>query len=97
MPLNPLDNFPEALIRQNMVASKYCNSFLDVKFEDQSKEWKIGTVPKFALSKNYESIDGTSHVASSTHPMSILMKQAEVISLFHPASILSFLILVYHK
>ncbi|XP_020105525.1 protein ALWAYS EARLY 2 isoform X3 [Ananas comosus] len=77
MPLNPLENFPEALRRQNMVAGKYCNSFLDVKFEDQSKEWKVGSVPKFALSKNYESIDGTSHVASSTHPMSILMKQAE--------------------
>ncbi|XP_072981693.1 protein ALWAYS EARLY 3-like isoform X2 [Typha angustifolia] len=76
MPLNPLENIPEALRRQNIVMNKFCNSFLDTKLDDRSKEWKIGGAMEYASGESLESAHGTSHVASY-YPMNTLMKQAK--------------------
>ncbi|XP_010931795.1 protein ALWAYS EARLY 3 isoform X3 [Elaeis guineensis] len=77
MPLNPLENIPEALRRQNIVANKFCTSFADTKLEDGSKEWKIGGSMKFAPAESLEITNGSSSIASSSYPMHTLMKQAK--------------------
>lgn len=77
MPLNPLENIPEALRRQNIVANKFCTSFADTKIEDGSKEWKIGGSMKFAPAESLEITNGSSSIASSSYPMHTLMKQAK--------------------
>ena len=76
MPLHPLENFPESLRRQNIV-NKYYSSFSEVKFEDRSKEYGGGGQGKFIPNVSSDSADATSFVLSS-HPISILMKQAKV-------------------
>ncbi|XP_038971850.1 protein ALWAYS EARLY 2-like isoform X3 [Phoenix dactylifera] len=77
MPLNPLENIPEALRRQNIVANKFCTSFSDTKLDDGSKEWKIGGSMKFAPAESLEITNGSSNIASSSYPMHTLMKQAK--------------------
>ncbi|XP_038971849.1 protein ALWAYS EARLY 2-like isoform X2 [Phoenix dactylifera] len=79
MPLNPLENIPEALRRQNIVANKFCTSFSDTKLDDGSKEWKIGGSMKFAPAESLEITNGSSNIASSSYPMHTLMKQGDTI------------------
>ncbi|KAG8064258.1 hypothetical protein GUJ93_ZPchr0004g39168 [Zizania palustris] len=75
MPLHPLDNFPEALRRQNIV-NKYYNSFLEAKFEDRSKELGSGGPTRFTTNVCIDGGDATSIIPSS-HPINTLMKQAK--------------------
>ncbi|KAJ6832829.1 protein ALWAYS EARLY 2-like isoform X2 [Iris pallida] len=77
MPLNPLDNMPEVLRRQNVVMNKFCNNFTDTKLEDQPKEWIIGGSMKLAPNESGDSADVSSYIASSNYPMNTLMKQAK--------------------
>jgi len=78
MPLNPLENLPEALRRQNVGIYKFCNSFADIKLEGQPKEWKIGHTAKSAPSESPEIADGSSYISPPNYPMNTLMKQAKV-------------------
>ncbi|KAJ6837548.1 protein ALWAYS EARLY 2-like isoform X2 [Iris pallida] len=76
MPLNPLENMPEGLERQNVVMNKFCNNFTDTKVEDQPKEWKIGGSMKLAPNESADIADMSSYIASSNYSMKTLMKQA---------------------
>lgn len=78
MPVNPLENMPEALRRQNVGIYKFCNSFTDIKLEGQPKEWKIGHSTKSAPSESSDIAEGSSYICSPSYPMNTLMKQAKV-------------------
>lgn len=82
MPLNPLENMPEALRRQNLGIYKFCNSFTDVKMEGQPKEWKLGISAKSPPTDNSETPEESSYISSPNYPMSTLMKQAKVYLIF---------------
>ncbi|KAL0919995.1 hypothetical protein M5K25_009092 [Dendrobium thyrsiflorum] len=76
MPLNPVENIPEALRRQNLVINKFCSGFSDLRLDEQ-KEFKTKDSMTFASTENMEAADCTSHVASYSYPMNTLMNQAK--------------------
>ncbi|KAJ0985772.1 hypothetical protein J5N97_004128 [Dioscorea zingiberensis] len=76
MPLNPSENMPEVLRRQNIGVDRYCNSFTDIKLDDQPKDWKIEGALRSALTENLDVTDGTSHITSN-YSMNTLLKQAK--------------------
>lgn len=75
MPVNPLENMPEALRRQNVGIYKFCNSFPDIKLDGLQKEWKYSM--KSAPSESSDIADG-SYIYSPSYPMNTLMKEAKV-------------------
>ncbi|KAF5184492.1 Always early [Thalictrum thalictroides] len=77
MPLNPLDNMPEALRRQNFAGDKLHENVSEPKVNGRSKDWKVGGYVKAALSENQENADGTSHISSPTYSMNTLLKHAK--------------------
>lgn len=77
MPLNPVENMPDAL-RRNVYASK----FGDPKFMVRSNDWRAGALNWVSPSQSSEALGGPSHTITS-HPMSTLLKQAKVACCFH--------------
>ncbi|KAK9136957.1 hypothetical protein Sjap_007551 [Stephania japonica] len=77
MPLNPLENMPEALRRQSCVANKLHENFNEPQANGQLKDWKTGVYSKSAPSENLENGDCMPHVSSSMYPMSTLLRQAK--------------------
>lgn len=77
MPLNPSENMPEVLRRQNIGVDRYCNSLTDIKLDDQPKDWKIKGAPKSGLAENLDMTDGIAHITSN-YSMNTLLKQAKV-------------------
>lgn len=77
MPLNPLDNMPEALRRRNASGDKLHESTNEPKPNGHSKDWKNGAYTKVAPSENQENADGTSKISSVTVPMNTLLKHAK--------------------
>lgn len=78
MPLNPVENIPEALRRPNFVCNKFCSGFSDLR-SDEQKEFKARDSMTFTSTESMEAADGASHVASYSYPMNTLMNQAKVI------------------
>ncbi|KAM0938052.1 putative transcription factor MYB-HB-like family [Dioscorea sansibarensis] len=76
MPLSPSENMPEVLRRQNIGVDRYCNSFTDIKLDDQPKDWKIKGAPKSGLAENLDMTDGISHITSN-YSINTLLKQAK--------------------
>ncbi|OVA06495.1 SANT/Myb domain [Macleaya cordata] len=76
MPLNPLENMPEALRRQNISVDRLCENFNEPKLHNQSKDWKTGGYMNVAPSEN-PAADGTSQISSPTYPLNTLLKQAK--------------------
>ncbi|KAK9161497.1 hypothetical protein Syun_007838 [Stephania yunnanensis] len=77
MPLNPLENMPEALRRQSFVANKLHENFNEPQANGQLKDWKTGVYSKGAPSENLENGDSMPHVSSPMYPMSTLLRQAK--------------------
>jgi hypothetical protein len=78
MPLNPVENMPDTVRRQNVYASK----FGEPKFVVQANDWRAGLPSRVPPSQNSEVLGGPSHTAT-TYPMSTLLKQAKVTCCFH--------------
>lgn len=76
MPLNPVENIPEALRRQNLVINKFCSGFSDLRLDEQ-KEFKTRDSMTFTSAESLEAADGASHVASYNYPMNTLINQAK--------------------
>lgn len=76
MPLNPVENIPEALRRQNLVINKFCSGFSDLRLDEQ-KDFKTRDSITLASTESLEGADGASHVASYSYPMNTLMNQAK--------------------
>ncbi|KAK8961043.1 Protein ALWAYS EARLY 2 [Platanthera guangdongensis] len=76
MPMNPIENIPEALRRSILGIHKFCNGFSDLRLDEQ-KEFKTRDGVTFASNVNLESADGASHVATYSYPMNTLMNQAK--------------------
>lgn len=72
MPLNPVQNMPEGLRRQNAYASK---------FGVQDNDWRTGTSPRVPPTQSLECASGPSHTA--TYPNNTILKQVKVIFCFH--------------
>lgn len=77
MPLNPLDNMPEALRRQNVSGDKLHENSNEPKPNCRSKDWKSGGYMKVTSSENQENVDGTSKISSVAVPMNTLLKHAQ--------------------
>ncbi|PIA61564.1 hypothetical protein AQUCO_00300823v1 [Aquilegia coerulea] len=77
MPLNPLENMPEALRRQNFAGDKLQENVSEPKPNGRSKDLKVGGNVKAALSENQENAEGTSHISSPTYSMNTLLKHAK--------------------
>lgn len=78
MPLNPVENIPEALRSPNLVSNKFCSVSSDLRLDEQ-KEFKTRDIMTFSSTENLEAGDGASHVTSYSYPMNTLMNQAKVI------------------
>ncbi|XP_020596183.1 protein ALWAYS EARLY 2-like isoform X2 [Phalaenopsis equestris] len=76
MPLNPVENIPEALQRQNLVINKFCSGFSDLRLDEQ-KEFKARDSLTFASTGRFEAVDGAPQVSSYSYPMNTLMNQAK--------------------
>ncbi|KAF8369540.1 hypothetical protein HHK36_032442 [Tetracentron sinense] len=77
MPLNPLENMPEALKRENVAVGKFCENFNEPKVDGQSKSWKTRGYMKVVPSENLENVDGPTHISLLTYPMNTSLKQAK--------------------
>ncbi|KAF3331243.1 protein ALWAYS EARLY 2-like isoform X1 [Carex littledalei] len=72
MPLNPVQNMPEALRRQNSYASK----FGDQNFVVQDNDLRSGAPPRVSSSQSLEYTSGPSNIATS-YPKNTLLKQVK--------------------
>ncbi|XP_010243547.1 PREDICTED: protein ALWAYS EARLY 3-like isoform X2 [Nelumbo nucifera] len=73
MPLNPMENMPKVLQRQNAGVDKLCENINEPKV-NLPKDWKSGGCMKFTPSENLEMADGSSQI-SSTCPLNTLLTQ----------------------
>ncbi|KAG9454834.1 hypothetical protein H6P81_007738 [Aristolochia fimbriata] len=71
MPLNPLENMPEALRRQSF------RNYSEPKVDGLPKEWEFGGSWKLGFSETSEDVEGLSSVPSASYPINVLMKQAK--------------------
>lgn len=78
MPLNPLENMPEALRRQNTGVDRFRESINGIKADSETEEWKSAGSIKLNPSENLEKVDGFCQVASSNYSMNTLLRQAKV-------------------
>ncbi|XVF38683.1 hypothetical protein REPUB_Repub20aG0123000 [Reevesia pubescens] len=66
MPLNPLENLPASLLRQNAAISKFAENFNELKMNGQPKENKMEENFKFTQRDNLENASSPSHTSPST-------------------------------
>lgn len=81
MPLNPVENIPEALRRPKPDSNKFCSSSSDLRLVEQ-KEFKTRDIMTSSSTESLEAADGASHVTPYSYPMNTLMNQAKVIFTF---------------
>lgn len=74
MPLNPLENMPEALRKQNAGIHRYYNTLLDIKLEP--KDWKINISKSSTPNESSGAVDVFSYLAFPDYQMDILMTKA---------------------
>lgn len=77
MPLNPLENMPEALRRQNTAVDRFRENINWIKADSESEEWRSGGSIKLHQSENLEKVDGFCQVTSSNYPMNTLLSPAK--------------------
>lgn len=82
MPLNPWENMPEDLRKQNGVGYHLCNNFTGKRPDGHTMELKDSSA-KFSPKKSLEIADGTSIMASTKYPWIALNEQAKVTCFFH--------------
>ncbi|XP_050216536.1 protein ALWAYS EARLY 3 isoform X2 [Mercurialis annua] len=73
MPLNPVENVPASLSRQN-VFNKYIENMNELKMNGQPSERKMEGYIKFAPSENLENTDDLLHASPSTHHIGNLLQ-----------------------
>ncbi|XP_068658767.1 protein ALWAYS EARLY 3-like isoform X2 [Aristolochia californica] len=71
MPLNPLENMPEALRRQSF------RNYAEPTVDGHPKEWEFGGSWKLGSGETTENADGLSSVPSVNYPINVLMEQAK--------------------
>ncbi|XP_038985220.1 protein ALWAYS EARLY 3-like isoform X2 [Phoenix dactylifera] len=77
MPLNPWENMPEDLRKQNGVNYHLCNNFTGKKPDGHIMELKMDSSAKFSPKKSLVIADGTSIMASTKYPCIALNEQAK--------------------
>ncbi|KAK8365487.1 hypothetical protein V6Z12_A02G057700 [Gossypium hirsutum] len=66
MPLNPMENLPASLSRQNTAIRKFVENYNELKMNGQSKESKMEENIKFMQCDNLENANSPSHTSPST-------------------------------
>ncbi|GMJ02051.1 ARABIDOPSIS THALIANA ALWAYS EARLY 3, ALWAYS EARLY 3 [Hibiscus trionum] len=66
MPLNPLENLPASLLRQNAAIRKFVENYNELKMNGQSKENKMEENIKFMQCDNLENANSPSRTSPST-------------------------------
>ncbi|XP_026405505.1 protein ALWAYS EARLY 2-like isoform X2 [Papaver somniferum] len=77
MPLNALENMPEALRRQNIAAGRLSENLNDPKLNNQSKDKTTGGYKSIAPCAKLETTDVSSQISSPIYPTNTLIKKAE--------------------
>lgn len=78
MPLNPLENIPDALRRNNVVLDGLGRMSEGIQAETKSRGWGVHISPKIALSEKLEKAgDGSSFGPPSKYSFNTLLKQAK--------------------
>ncbi|XP_044487094.1 protein ALWAYS EARLY 3-like isoform X2 [Mangifera indica] len=79
MPLNPFENLPASLTRQNVVFGKFIENLNELKSNVQLRERNVEGCMKFALCENLENGNGPSHMSPSTNQrVNHLLQQQKV-------------------
>ncbi|PKA56627.1 Protein always early 3 [Apostasia shenzhenica] len=76
MPMNPLENLPESLRRQNVAINKFCCGLSDLRLDEQ-KEYKTTDSLTFGSVDSLEAAEGASRGLTYSYPMDTLMNQAK--------------------
>eukprot|EP01018_Ginkgo_biloba_P039343 Gb_37435 [translate_table: standard] len=78
MPLNPLENMPEALRRKSIIFDGLVRTLEDSKLETKSRGWSVGVAARDALNERLDKQGaGPSFVPPSKYSFSTLLKQAK--------------------
>ncbi|KAJ0035662.1 hypothetical protein Pint_24565 [Pistacia integerrima] len=93
MPLNPFENMPASLTRQNVAFGKFIENLNELKMNVQPRERNMEGYMKFAPCENLENTNGPSHMSPSTnyHINNLLQQQkvkvgpGEIINAQHTA------------
>ncbi|KAJ7955062.1 Protein ALWAYS EARLY 3 [Quillaja saponaria] len=75
MPLNPLENMPESLMRHNVAADKLYEKFIELKINAKLQEGKNEEYEKCTHTGNQDNVEGP-YISSLTHHISNISKQA---------------------
>ncbi|KAJ0093660.1 hypothetical protein Patl1_25107 [Pistacia atlantica] len=77
MPLNPFENMPASLTRQNVALGKFIENLNELKTNVQPRERNMEGYMKFAPCENLENTNGPSHMSPSTnyHSNNLLQQQ----------------------
>ncbi|KAL4311611.1 hypothetical protein GQ457_01G030910 [Hibiscus cannabinus] len=78
MPLNPLENLPASLLRQNAAIRKFVENYNELKMNGQSKESKMEENLKFTQCANLENANSPSRTSSSTFGVCNLSQPVKV-------------------
>lgn len=84
MPLNPLENMPDALKKHNLASDRFFEGLKERKPYDYLKEWKNSGL--VASNENMDTTNGHGHCSTSDYPMNTLMKHAKVSYLYFTIS-----------
>ncbi|KAK8623864.1 hypothetical protein V6N13_065226 [Hibiscus sabdariffa] len=78
MPLNPLENLPASLLRQNAAIRKFVENYNELKMNGQSKESKMEENLKFTQCANLENANSPSRTSPSTFEVGNLSQPVKV-------------------
>ncbi|KAA3485308.1 protein ALWAYS EARLY 3 isoform X2 [Gossypium australe] len=78
MPLNPMENLPASLSRQNAAIRKFVENYNELKMNGQSKESKIEENIKFMQCDNLENANSPSRTSPSTFSVGNLSQPVKV-------------------
>ncbi|GMI64104.1 ARABIDOPSIS THALIANA ALWAYS EARLY 3, ALWAYS EARLY 3 [Hibiscus trionum] len=78
MPLNPLENLPASLLRQNAAIRKFVENYNELKMNGQSKERKMEENIKFTQCDNLENANSPSRTSPSTFGVGNLSQPVKV-------------------
>lgn len=78
MPLNPLENLPASLLRQNAAISKFAENYNELKMNEQSKESKMEENIKFTQRDNLENTFSPSRTSPLTFNVGNLLQPVKV-------------------
>ncbi|KAK1278646.1 Protein ALWAYS EARLY 2 [Acorus gramineus] len=96
MPLNPLENIPRVLRRQNVIVDKFFNRFNETRPIGWSKEMRTGPIGK-PMGEILEVADISQYIASTTASLSALMSQAKAASrIIESGGLISVMVYIGH-